>query len=57
MYYHNKNRNIIFPPYPKLYPNGNTNRDFSNEESTINYKKYFKPKPYHLFVVKKDYKI
>ena len=23
----------------------------------INYKKYFKPKPYHLFVIKKDYKI
>ena len=38
MHYHNKNNGISFPPYPKLYPNGNVNRDFSSEESTINYK-------------------
>lgn len=38
MHYHNQNLNIDFPLYPKLYPNGNVNRDFSHEEATIDYK-------------------
>lgn len=38
MHYHNKDSNIDFPAYPKLYPNGNVNRDFSHEEATIDYK-------------------
>lgn len=38
MHYHNKDANIDFPAYPKLYPNGNANRDFSHEESTIDYR-------------------
>ena len=42
MHYHNKNQNIDFPPYPKLYPNGFANRDFSNEEPTIEYKRDYK---------------
>ena len=42
MHYHNKNKNIDFPPYPKLYPNGNANRDFCHEENTIDYKKNYK---------------
>lgn len=41
MHYHNDNENIDFPPYPKLYPNGNANRDFSNEESEIDYKRNY----------------
>lgn len=42
MHYHNKNGNIDFPPYPKLYPNGNVNRDFSHEDNTIDYKINYK---------------
>ena len=38
MHYHNKNKNIDFPAYPKLYPNGNVNRDFSHEKATIDYR-------------------
>lgn len=41
MHYHNKNNNIVFPEYPKLYPNGNANRDFSHEESTIDYRNLY----------------
>lgn len=39
MHYHNKDKDIDFPPYPKLYPNGNSNRDFSHENPTIEYKR------------------
>ncbi len=42
MHYHNENDNIDFPPYPKLYPNGNANRDFSHEDNTIDYKVNYK---------------
>lgn len=42
MHYHNENDNIDFPPYPKLYPNGNANRDFSHEDNTIDYKANYK---------------
>lgn len=41
MHYHNDNKNIDFPPYPKLYPNGNSNRDFCNENSEIAYKRNY----------------
>lgn len=49
MHFHDKTKDVVFPPYPKLYPNGNANRDFSNEESTIDYKnqKQVKPEEYH----------
>ncbi len=41
MHYHNEKTGIDFPPYPHLYPNGNANRDFSNEDSTIDYKRNY----------------
>lgn len=41
MHYHNEETGIDFPPYPHLYPNGNANRDFSNEDSTIDYKRNY----------------
>ncbi len=49
MHYHDQNASIEFPPYPKLYPNGSANRDFGNEDSTIEYKKNykFKNQEYH----------
>lgn len=45
MHYHNKNDHIDFPPYPHLYPNGNVNRDFSNEDPEIEYKRDFSDTP------------
>lgn len=42
MHYHNKDAYVEFPPYPKLYPNGNVNRDFSHEDSTIEYKRNYR---------------
>lgn len=49
MHYHDKKATVEFPPYPKLYPNGNANRDFSHENSTINYKRnyHINSKEYH----------
>ena len=41
MHFHNEKADVIFPPYPKLYPNGNANRDFSNEDSTIDYRRNY----------------
>lgn len=32
MHYHRDGLGIDFPPYGKLYPNGNVNRDFAHEE-------------------------
>lgn len=53
MHYHNKNNNIDFPRYPKLYPNGNVNRDFENEDATIDYKNIFSSdEKYHKKLVK-----
>lgn len=39
MHYHNEENGIDFPPYPHLYPNGNVNRDFSDEDYSIDYKR------------------
>ena len=49
MHYHDHTKDIAFPQYPKLYPNGNANRDFSNEEASIDYKKNetIKSEDYH----------
>lgn len=49
MHFHDKTKDVTFPPYPKLYPNGNANRDFSNEEASIDYKRneVIKSENYH----------
>ena len=38
MHFHSGDGDIMFPPYPNLYPNGNASRDFLNEDNTINYR-------------------
>ena len=38
MHYHNKDAYVEFPPYPKLYPNGNLSTTWKHDNMEIDYK-------------------